>query len=464
MRYRFTYLIILFLIVIDLAIINISFLASFFLIDSSIKNLAGQVYKDYFIVYNLIWLLSAATFRLYYQETLRNLESIFRATFRSMLLQQFLWLGYFLFTKDFGYSRQFLIMLFVFLIVGFAASRFLLTVLEIYYRRYKKFRQTVAIVGFNPTGVKLAEYFERHKGEYHFRGFLDEKGKNFPLQSGPAGIYMKSLLVKAKARNIDEVFAAVSPTQLKDVRGMIETADELMIKLRLVPDLSGAMALTRLQVRYLDNLPVLAIRREPLEDSGARFKKRMLDLLVSILVGIFILSWLIPIIGLLIKIDSKGPVFFWQLRSGRNNQPFWCYKFRSMYVNDTSDSVQASKDDARITKMGAFLRRTSLDELPQFWNVLKGNMSIVGPRPHMLAHTEQYRKIIDGFMVRHFLKPGITGWAQVTGFRGETKDPKQMEERVIRDVWYLENWSLMLDVRIIFLTVWVVLKGDENAF
>lgn len=464
MRYRFTSLIIIFLVVIDLAIINISFLASFYLVDTSVKKLVGQIYKDYFIIYNLIWLMSAATFRLYYKETLRNLESIFRGTFRAMLLQQFLWLGYFLLTKDFGYSRQFLILLFVFLVVGFAGSRFFLTILEIYYRRYKKFRHTVAIVGFNPTGVKLAEYFARNSGEYNFRGFLDEKGKNFPLQSGPAGVYMKGLLEKAKAKNINEVFAAVSPAQLRDVRGMIDSADALMIKLRLVPDLSGAMALTRLQVRYLGNLPVLGIRQEPLEDSGARFKKSLLDLIISSLAIVFLLSWLVPIIGLLIKIDSKGPVFFRQQRSGRDNKPFWCYKFRSMYVNDTSDSAQASKDDARITKMGAFLRKTSMDELPQIWNVLKGNMSIVGPRPHMLAHTEQYRKIIDGFMVRHFLKPGITGWAQVTGFRGETKDPKQMEERVIRDVWYLENWSLMLDVRIIFLTVWVVIKGDEKAF
>ena len=133
-------------------------------------------------------------------------------------------------------------------------------------------------------------------------------------------------------------------------------------------------------------------------------------------------------------------------------------------MNDESDSVQASRDDTRITRVGAFLRKTSLDELPQLFNVIIGNMSLVGPRPHMLKHTEQYRKIIDGFMVRHFLKPGITGWAQVTGFRGETKDPKLMEERVIRDIWYLENWSLMLDIRIIFLTVWVVIKGDEKAF
>jgi putative colanic acid biosysnthesis UDP-glucose lipid carrier transferase len=464
MRYRFTYPLILFLIISDLIIINGSYIASYLLSMATGEALVRDMYEDFLVVFNLIWILSVVSVRLYNAATFRNLENVFRSTFSAVILHQFLWLGYFLFNKGHDISRPFLIFLPIIIVAGFGVSRFFLTFLEIFYRRHTKFRHSVAIVGFNPTGVKLADFFERNKSEYHFLGFLDEKGKNFPLQSGEAGIYMKSLLEKAKARKIEQVFAAISPSQLKDARGMIEAADNMMIKLRLVPDLSGAMALARLNIRYFDNLPVLGIRHEPLEDIGARFKKRLLDLLIAVLALVLILSWLVPLIGLLIKLDSKGPVFFRQLRSGRNNKSFWCYKFRSMYINGDSDAVQASKNDSRITRMGAFLRKTSLDELPQLWNVLQGNMSIVGPRPHMLAHTEQYRKIIDGFMVRHFLKPGITGWAQVTGFRGETKDPQLMEERVIRDIWYMENWSLMLDIRIIFLTVWVVVKGDEKAF
>jgi Undecaprenyl-phosphate glucose phosphotransferase len=464
MRYRYTYPLILFLIVTDLAIMNGSYLASYLLTMATGKVLFRVLYEDLLVVFNLIWLFSVVSVRLYKVVTFRNLETVFRSTLSAVILHQCLWLGYFLFKKSNDFSRVFLIYLPLIMVIGFVMSRFFLTLLEIFYRRHTRFRHSVAIVGFNPTGVKLADFFERNKSEYLFLGFLDEKGENFPLQSGEAGKYMKSLLEKAKERKIEQVFAAIAPSQLKDARDMIETADNLMIKLRLVPDLSGAMALSRLSVRYFDNLPVLGIRHEPLEDTGARFKKRMLDLFVSGFAFIFLLSWLVPLIGLLIKLDSKGPVFFRQLRSGRNNKSFWCYKFRSMYVNSDSDAIQASKNDSRITRVGAFLRKTSLDELPQIWNVIRGNMSIVGPRPHMLAHTEQYRKIIDGFMVRHFLKPGITGWAQVKGFRGETKDPTLMEERVVRDVWYLENWSLMLDVRIIFLTVWVVLKGDEKAF
>ena len=156
--------------------------------------------------------------------------------------------------------------------------------------------------------------------------------------------------------------------------------------------------------------------------------------------------------------------FFKQLRSGRDNKPFMCYKFRSMKVNKESDIRQASKDDDRITPIGKFLRKSSMDELPQFFNVILGEMSVVGPRPHMLKHTEEYRAIIDQFMVRHFLKPGITGWAQVTGLRGETKDPALMAKRVERDIWYLERWSLMLDIRIIFMTVYATLKNNDKAF
>jgi len=195
-----------------------------------------------------------------------------------------------------------------------------------------------------------------------------------------------------------------------------------------------------------------------------RFIKRVFDIGFSLFVILFVFSWLFPILAILIKTSSPGPIFFVQTRSGRDNEPFNCYKFRSMRVNSDSDSKQATKDDVRKTKVGAFLRRTNLDELPQFFNVILGNMTIVGPRPHMLKHTEEYSKLIDQFMVRHFLKPGITGWAQVNGLRGETKTTEDMLQRVEADVWYLENWSFLLDLKIIFLTFYGTFKGDKNAF
>ncbi|GGF17794.1 hypothetical protein GCM10011383_31550 [Hymenobacter cavernae] len=179
---------------------------------------------------------------------------------------------------------------------------------------------------------------------------------------------------------------------------------------------------------------------------------------------IFLLSWLIPLIALLIKLDSKGPVFFKQLRTGKNGLPFYCLKFRSMRTSADADHKQASRGDSRITRLGAILRKTSLDELPQFINVLRGEMSVVGPRPHMLKHTEDYAQVIDNFMVRHAVMPGITGLAQVAGHRGETKEIAAMAKRVNADIFYIKNWSFFLDLKIVLLTVKQAVKGSENAF
>ena len=171
-----------------------------------------------------------------------------------------------------------------------------------------------------------------------------------------------------------------------------------------------------------------------------------------------------PIIGLIILLESGRPIFFKQLRTGKDKKPFYCYKFRSMKNNSEADIKQASKNDTRVTALGKFLRKTSLDEFPQFFNVLMGDMSLCGPRPHMLKHTEEYSKLIEQYMIRHFLKPGVTGWAQINGYRGETSDPVLMEKRVEHDIWYMENWSLMLDIRIIFLTIFNIFKGEKNAY
>lgn len=201
----------------------------------------------------------------------------------------------------------------------------------------------------------------------------------------------------------------------------------------------------------------------PLEVRLNQTIKRAFDLLISFTVIVFLLSWVFPLIAMLVKISSDGPVLFKQLRSGKNNEPFYCLKFRSMVVNDHSDSLQAVKNDHRVTRIGAFMRKNSIDELPQFINVLMGDMSIVGPRPHMLQHTAAYSALIDHFMVRHLILPGITGWAQIRGLRGETSDHKAMHDRVEADIWYLENWSLFLDLKIVFLTAAHVVVGSVNA-
>ncbi|MBO7317226.1 MAG: exopolysaccharide biosynthesis polyprenyl glycosylphosphotransferase, partial [Bacteroidales bacterium] len=211
------------------------------------------------------------------------------------------------------------------------------------------------------------------------------------------------------------------------------------------------------------SVPILSIRPEPLENPLNSALKRTFDILFSGLFLIFFPLVLIPV-AIAVKVSSPGPVFFKQKRTGLRGKDFYCYKFRTMRVNDKSDEQQATKNDPRKTKVGDFLRKTNIDELPQFWNVFKGDMSVVGPRPHMIKHTEDYSKLIDTYMLRHLVKPGITGWAQVNGYRGETKELWQMAKRVQYDVWYIENWDFFLDLKIIYLTIANTLRGEKNAY
>ena len=213
----------------------------------------------------------------------------------------------------------------------------------------------------------------------------------------------------------------------------------------------------------LDDLELFTTYISPLEDSTNKVVKRLFDIVVAFLC-LVPSALLFPFVALIIKIQSPGPIFFKQRRTGFDGREFWMYKFRSMHVNADADRLQATEDDPRKYPFGNFMRKTNIDELPQFWNVLCGDMSIVGPRPHMVAHTEQYAQLIDKYMIRHFVKPGVTGWAQVTGFRGETKELWQMEGRVERDIWYIQNWSVWLDVRIILMTIKSIFIHDKNAY
>lgn len=217
-------------------------------------------------------------------------------------------------------------------------------------------------------------------------------------------------------------------------------------------------------------LPQRTIISKTIELANARLVirsstvKRVFDIVFASLVLCLLISWLLPLIAILIRMESKGPILFKQLRTGKDGQPFYCYKFRSMRQSDDADTRQASRGDSRVTAVGAYLRKTSIDEIPQFINVLRGEMSIVGPRPHMIAHTEQYSKIIDNFMDRHLVMPGITGLAQVSGHRGETKEMQAMSKRVNADIHYLQNWTFWLDIKIIWLTVQQVVTKNEHVF
>lgn len=269
----------------------------------------------------------------------------------------------------------------------------------------------------------------------------------------------------AKENNIDEILCALSGTEKAKIFDLMRFAENNTIRFRLIPSAESYIPSIEVsQLEFIGGVPSGKVRKEPLEKPMSRVIKRAFDVAFSLFVVLFVFTWLFPILAIMVKLSSPGPVFFKQLRGGRDNDDFVCWKFRSMRMSPVDDSKQATKNDPRVTRIGAILRKTNLDEMPQFLNVLMGQMSVVGPRPHPNKLNEEYRDIVDKYMVRHFVTPGVTGWAQVNGFRGETAEPGLMEKRVEFDVWYLENWSFWLDLRIVCMTFTKIFKTDANAY
>jgi putative colanic acid biosynthesis UDP-glucose lipid carrier transferase len=315
------------------------------------------------------------------------------------------------------------------------------------------YRRTV-IIGNGVESQGLERFFDEKTGTGYRHIKTIRPTKNEDLSK-----HFKFILEE----NIDEIYCSLPSLSQSQIKKIIDFAENNLKTIKFVPSFENLYS-KKLKHETYDYVPVLSLRRILLEDPFNNFVKRLFDILFSLIVFCCLLSWLTPLLAIIIKTESKGPVFFKQARNGYNFKQFYCYKFRSMKINSKADSMQATRNDKRLTKVGAFLRKTSIDELPQFFNVLAGNMSVVGPRPHMIKENEKYLKSIDKFMVRHFIKPGITGLAQVKGYRGEIESNSDIVNRIKFDVNYIENWSLLLDVKIITLTVFNLFKGEKKAY
>lgn len=351
-----------------------------------------------------------------------------------------------------------------------------------FYRKRGGNTRSVVFVGSDPanlmlykdliaeptTGYIVKGYFsndviEDCPDEFVKLGSIDDLNKT--IESDNHNILVKKVHQKDDSFRldlIDEFFCCLSHDESEEIIRIMRFCDNNIIHFHYVPRMYGNFRLHLKPERFGD-MSLYTNLREPLTYMSNKIVKRLFDIFFSLIACILLLPF-IPIIGLIILCQSRGPIFFKQERTGLNGKTFLCYKFRSMHVNSDANTKQATKDDPRKFAFGEFMRKTNIDELPQFFNVLVGDMSVVGPRPHMVYHTEHYRKLIDKYMVRHFSRPGITGWAQVTGFRGETKELWQMEERIRRDIWYIENWSFWLDLKIILMTFTSFFKHDKNAY
>lgn len=331
-------------------------------------------------------------------------------------------------------------------------------IIKLFRRRGRNFKRII-IIGWNGTAKMLYDEILSDPGYgYKILGIFDNEEHADRAMTGT----LQEIEDFVVANNIDEIYCA-QPSEEEHVGDIIKIADRHDVQFFYVPLISGFMT-TSFKLTSMGNLPIMVYRPNPLQFWLYRLIKRIFDICFSLVViAVVSVTVLIPII-FAIKLSSRGPVLFKQRRTGYRGREFTCLKFRTMKVNSQADTVQATKDDPRKTRVGDFLRRTSLDELPQFLNVLWGDMSVVGPRPHMVSQTNEYKKLIDKYMVRHIIKPGITGLAQVSGYRGQTEELWQMQKRVEYDVTYIENWSLWLDVKIIIRTIVNAILGEKNAF
>ena len=428
-------------------------LANFFL-----KEFAIQL--PYFIIYELIsWCVLAYFTKFYEIYRFTKPVEIMGMLFKQFFLFSLFVIAFFSISREIIFSFRLLLFF-----IGFSfLSITLFKALLFYY--LKKYRivlggnyRKVIIVGYTDSSKNLQNLFQtRLDYGYHFQGYFSDKIKSKQIKGKVSQI--QDFVLQNK---IDDIYCALEELSDDQLKELVEFADYYKKTIKFIPE-SNQIYAKNLKIDYYEFFPILSLKRSPLNEQLLKFIKRLFDIVFSLLVILFLLSWLIPIVAILIKLESNGSIFFKQGRPGLDEKEFFCYKFRSMKINDkTEESVV--KNDPRITKTGNFLRKTSLDELPQFFNVFLGEMSTVGPRPHLWSHNNEYQTKIRKYNLRLHIKPGITGLAQVKGFRGEIETDDEMVGRIKYDLFYIENWSLLLDIKIIILTVINVFRGQEKAY
>ena len=409
------------------------------------------------LVFSALWIISAFITKFYEVYRFTKLIRIISYIFYQLLLFSILVFAFFgaVQSPTPGLSQTLVFLLYTFTVI----SLFKLTLfyaLQSYRLGFGgNFRKTI-IIGNDESVTELKEFFLNQK-ELGYENRMTFKFNH------PSDLNLDECFDFILTRNIDEVYCSANELDESQISSLITFCENNFKILKFISKRGGLLS-KKLKTDTYGLSTVQSLREMPLSNDFNTILKRTFDITFSLFIIIFLLSWITPIIGLIIKIESRGPVFFKQTRNGIKFREFTCYKFRSMIENNDADIQQATKNDKRVTKIGKILRKTSLDELPQFFNVLIGNMSVVGPRPHMIRENERYSKSVDKFMVRHFVKPGITGLAQVKGFRGEIETDEDIINRVKYDIYYLENWSLILDLNIVFLTTINFLTGQKKAY
>ncbi|MBD2715329.1 exopolysaccharide biosynthesis polyprenyl glycosylphosphotransferase [Microvirga sp. STR05] len=438
-------------------------------------RVAGRIYLDswtfagyypyFFVIFGLLWwILSGQYANIYRVDRLITYPEKLLYLMRTFLLHATIVLLAVVAGQMKWPPVQYLFSVYSLSMVGVVSGRFLVTFLNrSYHQHVARASSRFVIVGASDSGQELYRFLASHDPIGNkFMGFFSD-------DAAPAAVkpLVRGRLADLKEfclnEQINDIYFALPLDRRHLIAELSRFADEHFLSFRIVPDFRGTMR-KDVNVYFYDHLPILTIRNEPLGMRTNQVLKRIFDIAFSGLVICTIFPVIMPLLALLIKLDSPGPVFFKQLRPGKHNQLFPCYKLRTMRADHGRTELQATKNDVRVTRVGQYLRKYNLDELPQFFNVLLGHMSVVGPRPNMVSQLEEYSKHIRTYQLRHAVTPGITGYAQVNGYRGETREAGTMEKRVEYDLKYVENWTFGLDLKIIGQTVWNMVRGEKNAY
>lgn len=450
----------------DFVLLNVLLILLMLILPDSVPGYVKANLKFVFLIANIAMFIAQLVLPPIMHERYISSDKIVLRAIKFVLLQSAM---FFVFVRVVGHAGGFFefLMIYMPLLFGFIIiSRFAEWMLLKYIRKSGYNYRTVLFLGEDRGNLMIFnKMVEDPSTGYRVLGyFADGRMENEPEDLNYLGTIddFKQCAQNGNNSRIDEMYCSLPQEQSENIVTAMKYCDKHVARFYYVPQQFGNFRLN-LKPELFGEQYIYTNHHEPLEKVENRIIKRIFDIVFSGITCLVILPFM-PIIALIIKMQSPGPLLFVQDRTGYRGKTFRCYKFRSMHVNSDADHLQASKDDPRKFPFGNFMRKTNIDEFPQFFNVLKGDMSIVGPRPHMLLHTEEYSAIIDKYMLRHFSKPGITGYAQVTGFRGETKEVWQMEERVERDIWYNENWSFWLDIKIIFKTALSIIIPDKHAY
>ena len=437
----------------DLLILNLCFVLAFYFKFGAFH----EPFRAMLFYINFSWLALVAVLKPYNISRSANFLKVLQSSLATISVHILLVFAYYVFQQEHRYSRELLVKMYGAIVVLTISSKSLFY-LGIKWARKRgwNYRNVIIVSSEEDTGE--VEGFIKEHPEYGYHIIAVLKADDLKQRA-----HLEELMNYCLKNGIHEIFYTLSGGHYTALNDLINFAEDHLIKVVLLADFKS-VGYRDLAMERFGLTPVLRVHTTPLDRWDRQLVKRAFDVAFSLVVICLVLSWLIPILGLLIYIDNRGPVFFKQQRTGQGNKTFWCYKLRTMVVNRESDQLQATKNDPRITRIGRLLRKSSLDELPQFLNVLIGNMSVVGPRPHMLKHTQDFSAELDSFMVRHQIKPGITGLAQSKGYRGETNDFEKKKNRVKLDLFYVRNWSLLMDVKIIFTTIASLFSGfgEEN--